>query len=240
MSGDKIFTATVPPSARIGLRRGGRLLWSLGKRYRRDGNIVGAQEGVRLQWIEPPAPILESAGNNPSRASHIGRKRPGQAVRHLREIVLGLAIAHQVHDALHGLGFCAEVRDAGALKCLGWPRSSPSQTANTGFLRCLWRGRASIVSTTACAGRRRARERRRYVHDEHGVICLVGQKCFERARIARRVSSPMMSTGLARDHVGGSSRSSFIRISSEIPASVPPRSISRSTRARRCHPRWSG
>ena len=95
-----------------------------------------------------------------------------------------------MHEALHGVGLCAEVRNASALERFGC-RLILAQPD----------GEHGLSSISACAvpldgaddglGRRgRACERGRHIEDEHGIVCRIGEQCFERVRVARRIRVP--------------------------------------------------
>ena len=151
----------------------------------------------------------------------------GVAIRRLDR----LAIAHEMHEAAHRVGLGRIVRDAGGLEGRA-TRSplSPTQTASTGLggnvpARLL--GAPSPRPSAPRRSRRRARSARSSPARRRCRDPPAGLRAPRHSALAS--ASPTMSTGLAFDQIGGSAASSAFIVSGERAASVPPRSISRST-----------
>ena len=114
MSRDRILSTTVAPCAKQ--RRGvsDRLLGIGGGKGRHHRNVIGFEQPLDLDRIEPLAPVRERIGDDLPRSFGVGRKRTGHRRRDLRQRLHHLAMPHQMHEAAHRVVFGRVVRNPGA------------------------------------------------------------------------------------------------------------------------------
>ena len=112
MSGDRILTATVPPAVKDRLRELRCLLGT--RRHGRGDNrdVVGTEQVPSFQRGEPLAPVGDDVGNDALRGGDVGGEVRRQTVRCLHQLVLGLAVSHDVHEPAHGVGFVRVMRNS--------------------------------------------------------------------------------------------------------------------------------
>ena len=153
MSRDMIFSTTVAPCAkdRIGMSDG--LLGIGGGKGRHHRDVIGFEQPLDLDRIEPLAAVGQRRGDDLPRGIDIGHKLARHGRRNLRQRLHHLAMPHQMHEAAHRVVFGRIIRNAGAAQrsLIFW--SAPTQTASTGF-GDMRRSRAILCR------RRRSRPRR--------------------------------------------------------------------------------
>ena len=114
MSRDMILSTTVEPCAKIACRMGDRLLGIGGGECRHDGDLIGIEQPLDLDRIEPGAAVGQRRGDDLPRRIRIGRELARHGGRNLRQRLHHLAMAHQMHEAEHGVASGRIVRNAGA------------------------------------------------------------------------------------------------------------------------------
>ena len=137
ISGERILTATVPPSARIGRAAAAASSAVAARVDGRDRDVVGARAGALTSSGSSQRAALAAAPRRRSgaRVAASGAKSCGRLSGVSIKLILRLAVAHEMHEAAHRVGLGGEMRNAAALEdaCVE-TASSPIQTAKTGLL----------------------------------------------------------------------------------------------------------
>jgi hypothetical protein len=96
------------------IRMRDRLFGIGGGEGRHDGDVIGVEQPLDLDRIEPGAAVGERRGNDLPRRVRIGRKLARHGGRNLRQRRHRLAMAHQMHEAEDGVAAGLVVRNSGA------------------------------------------------------------------------------------------------------------------------------
>ena len=165
-----------------------RLLGIGGGKGRHHGDLIGVEQPLDLDRIEPGAAVGQRGGNDLPRRVRIGRKLARHGGRNLRQRLHHLAMPNQMHEAEHGVASGRIVRNSGAAQQVADRLIRPDPDREHRLRRHAAfgavfpdhadDGRGDVVGTG---------DRRLNIHHQHGVIARVGQQHFERRRIARGI-----------------------------------------------------
>ena len=90
-----------------------RLLGIGGGIGRHHRNVIGVEQPLDFDRIEPLAVVGERIGDNSPGSFGVGRKRTGHRRRDLRQRLHQLTVPHQMHEATHRVVFGRIVRNPG-------------------------------------------------------------------------------------------------------------------------------
>ena len=164
-------------------------LLGIGRRKRRHHrDLIGLEQPLDLDRIEPLAAVGERRGNDCPGGIDIGRELAGHRRRDLRQLRHHLAMPDQIHEAAHRVVFGGIVRNSGAAQQIDdlLVGADPDREHRLG--RALVQ--LAILADQAghgggdIAGRS---DRGLDIHHQDRVIARVGQQHLERRRIARGV-----------------------------------------------------
>ncbi len=165
-----------------------RLFGIGGGKRRHDGDLVGVEQPLDLDRIEPGAAVSQRRGNDLPRRIDIGRKFARHGGRNLSQRLHHLAMAHQMHEAEDGVATGLIVRNSRSAQQVADRLVRPDPDRQHGLRRHAAlgaifpdhtdHGRSNVIGTG---------DRRLDIHHQHGVVARVGQQHFERRGIARGV-----------------------------------------------------
>ena len=81
------------------IRMGDRLVGIGGRECRHDRDLIGIEQPLDLDRIEPVTAISQRGSNDPPCGIDVGRKFARHGRRNLRQLLQQLALSNEVHEA---------------------------------------------------------------------------------------------------------------------------------------------
>jgi hypothetical protein len=152
-----------------------------------DWNRIGGKQLRDIDRIKPGASVLQRALDHAAGSGDVGLEILRQARRRRHQRLQRLAIAHEMHESAHRVGFGGVARNAGRFEDRRGGIAASDPHGKNG----LWSDEAVAMRLRAGGDRSRGgvrrRERRRNVHDQDGVVLPILQQRFEGGDVARRI-----------------------------------------------------